>query len=103
MEPIYAERLMLDYNPITGSTYVLVVVDVTNEEKVIITNYVSIASGHHGTPEFASFKGQETFNGKFDLMFLQIYLFFANFYSSQEKQFSRIINVKKRKGNFRYY
>ena len=49
----------------------------TNEEKVIITNYVSIASGHHGTPEFASFKGQETFTGKFDLMLLQIYLFFV--------------------------
>jgi len=32
MEPIYAERLMLDYNPITGSAYILVVVDVTNEE-----------------------------------------------------------------------
>lgn len=32
MESIYAERLMLDYNPITGSTYVLVMVDVSDEE-----------------------------------------------------------------------
>ena len=32
MEPIYAERLVMDYNPITGATYGLVVIDVTNEE-----------------------------------------------------------------------
>jgi len=32
MEPVYAERLLMDYNPITGSTYGLVMVDVTQEE-----------------------------------------------------------------------
>jgi hypothetical protein len=32
MEPIYAERLLMDYNIITGTTYGLVVVDVTQEE-----------------------------------------------------------------------
>jgi hypothetical protein len=32
MEPTYAERLLMDYNPITGTTYGLVMVDVTNEE-----------------------------------------------------------------------
>jgi cation diffusion facilitator CzcD-associated flavoprotein CzcO len=35
----------------------------TNEERIIVANYVSIASGHHGTPELAKFKGQETFSG----------------------------------------
>jgi len=32
MEPVYAERLLMDYNPITGTTYGLVMVDVTTEE-----------------------------------------------------------------------
>jgi len=32
METVYAERLLMDYNPITGSTYGLVMVDVTQEE-----------------------------------------------------------------------
>ena len=32
MEPVYAERLLMDYNIITGTTYGLVVVDVTQEE-----------------------------------------------------------------------
>ena len=34
-----------------------------NEERIIVANYVSIASGHHSTPESATFKGQETFTG----------------------------------------
>lgn len=35
----------------------------TNKEQIIIANYVSIASGHHGTPETVKFPGQETFTG----------------------------------------
>ena len=35
----------------------------TNVEKVIVTNYTCIASGHHGMPLEVKFPGQETFPG----------------------------------------
>lgn len=34
-----------------------------NVEKVIVTNFTCIASGHHGTPLEVKFPGQETFPG----------------------------------------
>lgn len=41
----------------------------TNETKIIVTNHVSIASGHHGTPVYPTFPGLETFKGDFKLFF----------------------------------
>ncbi len=38
--------------------------DKNNAEKVIVTNYVSIATGHHGVPLEVTFPGQETFSGE---------------------------------------
>lgn len=42
----------------------------TNKESIYITPYVSIASGHHGTPTYAQFPGQDSFKGNvpFNLM-----------------------------------
>ena len=36
----------------------------TNEDAILVTNYVSIATGHHETPLNVTFPGQETFPGK---------------------------------------
>jgi cation diffusion facilitator CzcD-associated flavoprotein CzcO len=36
----------------------------SGEEKSYVTPFVSIASGHHATPIYADFPGQETFPGK---------------------------------------
>ena len=36
---------------------------VNNNEVTYLTPYVSVCSGHHGTPRFAKFPGQETFKG----------------------------------------
>lgn len=32
-------------------------------ETIYVTPYISIASGHHGTPTYANFLGQESFKG----------------------------------------
>lgn len=36
----------------------------TETSKVYITPYCSICTGHHGTPRYATFAGQETFGGE---------------------------------------
>lgn len=35
----------------------------TNQENIYITPYVSVASGHHATPKYPNFKGQDKFKG----------------------------------------
>lgn len=36
----------------------------TNIETIYVTPYVCVASGHHATPKYASFPGQDTFKGE---------------------------------------
>ena len=35
-----------------------------NSEITYVTPYVCVASGHHATPKYASFPGQDTFKGE---------------------------------------
>lgn len=35
-----------------------------NQELVYIAAYVSVCTGHHGTPRYAEFPGQKSFNGE---------------------------------------
>ena len=35
-----------------------------NEERVYVTPYVSVCTGHHATPRMAEFPGQDTFTGE---------------------------------------
>lgn len=51
------------FNPKEKAWKILVEDSKSNHQITIVTNYVSIASGHHGTPEYARFSGQETFKG----------------------------------------
>lgn len=38
-----------------------------NEEMVYISPYVSIATGHHGTPVYADFPGLDSFKGAINI------------------------------------
>ncbi len=48
----------------------------SGEQKTLIANYVSLATGHHGLPLEAKFYGQETFTG----FLIWLINFNSNFY-----------------------